>query len=92
VRLFVEPEYRRGGLGRRLYGALKDLAREEGVEVLYLHTHPFLPGAIEFWQRLGFVILDVEDDPVWQTTHMQRPITEPVGAGLPAMTVVNSLK
>ncbi|MDR0277489.1 MAG: GNAT family N-acetyltransferase [Paucimonas sp.] len=75
VRLFVEPEYRRGGLGRRLYEALQDMAREDGVEVLYLHTHPFLPGAIAFWERLGFVVVDVEDDPVWRTTHMQKPIT-----------------
>mgnify|MGYP003582964386 CR=1 FL=1 len=71
VRLFVEPEYRRGGLARRLYEALKTLAQEEGAEVLYLHTHPFLPGAIEFWQRQGFVVVDVEEDPVWRTTHME---------------------
>lgn len=70
VRLFVEPEYRRAGLGRQLYEALKDMARAEGIEVLYLHTHPFLPGAVAFWQRLGFVVLDVEDDPVWRTIHM----------------------
>lgn len=71
VRLFVEPAYRRGGLARRLFEALKALAQTQGVEVLYLHTHPFLPGAIEFWQRQGFVIVDVEDEPVWRTTHMQ---------------------
>lgn len=72
VRLFVEPAYRRGGLARRLYEALKALAVEQGVEVLYLHTHPFLPGAIEFWQRQGFRIVAVEDDPVWRTTHMDH--------------------
>ncbi len=71
VRLFVEPGYRRDGLGRRLYEALRDMARAAGVEVLYLHTHPFLPGAVEFWQRQGFVVLDVEDDPLWRTTHME---------------------
>lgn len=71
VRLFVEPEYRRGGLARRLYQALKALAQEAGVEVLYLHTHPFLPGAVEFWQRQGFGVVDVEADPVWRTTHME---------------------
>lgn len=73
VRLFVEPAYRRGGLARCVFEALKALALEQGVEVLYLHTHPFLPGAIEFWQRQGFVIVDVEDEPVWRTTHMQLP-------------------
>ncbi|MGY2436705.1 GNAT family N-acetyltransferase, partial [Escherichia coli] len=53
-------------LAGRLFQALKMLAREQGVERLYLHTHPFLPGAIEFWQRQGFVIVDVEDDPLWR--------------------------
>jgi GNAT superfamily N-acetyltransferase len=70
VRLFVIPEFRRSGLATTIYEALKDYARQQGVEVLYLHTHPFLPGAIGFWQRQGFRIVDVESDPVWQTTHM----------------------
>jgi GNAT superfamily N-acetyltransferase len=71
VRLFLDPEFRRIGLGARMFQALKTAARKQGVEVFYLHTHPFLAGAIEFWQRQGFAIVDVEDDPVWRTTHMQ---------------------
>lgn len=71
VRLFVIPEFRRSGLATRIYLSLKAFARLQGVEVLYLHTHPFLPGAIGFWQRLGFEVVDVENDPVWQTTHME---------------------
>ncbi|VVP69372.1 hypothetical protein PS910_00570 [Pseudomonas fluorescens] len=70
VRLFVLPEYRRSGLAAKLFGALKDHAQDQGVECLYLHTHPFLPGAIAFWERQGFEIVDVEADLVWQTTHM----------------------
>jgi len=50
---------------------LRGAAEQAGVECLYLHTHPFLPGAIAFWERQGFVVIDVEQDPVWQTTHMQ---------------------
>ncbi|MFJ4142806.1 GNAT family N-acetyltransferase [Pseudomonas sp. NPDC089734] len=71
VRLFVCHEFRGAGLAGRLYEALKAQADAHGVEVLYLHTHPFLPGAIRFWEKQGFVTVDVEDDPVWQTTHMQ---------------------
>jgi len=77
VRLFVAPACRRAGLGRRLYLALQALAREDGVELLYLHTHPFLPGAIAFWQRQGFSVVDVEADPLWRTTHMQRSLQVP---------------
>jgi len=71
VRLFVLPAYRRHGLAAALFAALCGAAEQAGVECLYLHTHPFLPGAIAFWERQGFVVIDVEQDPVWQTTHMQ---------------------
>ncbi|MGF6097698.1 N-acetyltransferase family protein [Pseudomonas sp. 18175] len=72
VRLFVLPAFRRFGLAGELYRALEAMAQVDGVEVMYLHTHPFLPGAIDFWVRQGFEVVDVEEDPVWQTTHMQR--------------------
>ena len=71
VRLFVLPAHRRAGLAAQLYRALLALAQADGVQLVYLHTHPFLPGAIEFWQRQGFEIIEVDADPVWQTTHMQ---------------------
>ena len=72
VRLYVRPAFRRLGLAGRLYRSLEALAREAGVKVVYLHTHPFLPGAIDFWRRQGFEVVDVEADPLWQTTHMHR--------------------
>ena len=71
VRLFVLPAFRRAGLAAQLYRALLALAQADGVQLVYLHTHPFLPGAIDFWIRQGFTIIDVEADPQWQTTHMQ---------------------
>ncbi|MBV4480646.1 GNAT family N-acetyltransferase [Pseudomonas khavaziana] len=74
VRLYVHPAFRRCGLAGELYRSLEALARADGVEVVYLHTHPFLPGAIDFWIRQGFEVVDVEADPVWQTTHMHRPL------------------
>lgn len=71
VRLFVTPAYRRHGLAAALFGALREHAAAAGVECLYLHTHPFLPGAIRFWERQGLRIVDIEPDPQWQTTHME---------------------
>ncbi|MDF2491224.1 MAG: GCN5-related N-acetyltransferase, partial [Pseudomonas sp.] len=71
VRLFVAPAFRRSGLAARLCSELREHAISQGVEMLYLHTHPFLPGAVRFWERQGFEVVDVEADPVWQTTHMQ---------------------
>jgi GNAT superfamily N-acetyltransferase len=52
VRLFVVPEYRRHGLARRCLRRCA-AAQRAGVEWLYLHTHPFLPGAIRFWEGQG---------------------------------------
>ena len=74
VRLFVAPAFRRFGLAGQLYRALEEMAKADRVEVMYLHTHQFLPGAIEFWVRQGFEVVDVEADPVWRTTHMHRAL------------------
>lgn len=71
VRLYVDPAFRRTGLASQLFAALVKTAWGRGIEKLYLHTHPFLPGAIRFWEKNGFSIIDVEDDPVWHTTHMR---------------------
>jgi len=71
VRLFVAPEHRRQGIADVLFDALKKQAIEQGIEVLYLHTHPFLPGALQFWQRHGFDVICQDADPEWQTIHMQ---------------------
>ncbi|KAH0427114.1 acetyltransferase [Colletotrichum camelliae] len=74
VRLYVNPAWRRAGLASKLCAALEQRARDAGMKKLYLHTHPFLEGAIGFWERQGFSILQVDDDPVWQTTHMSKAL------------------
>ncbi|KAH6682132.1 acyl-CoA N-acyltransferase [Plectosphaerella plurivora] len=71
IRLYVDPAIRRAGLASRVFVALEKTAREAGIEQLYLHTHPFLPGAATFWERHDFSVIHVDDDPVWQTIHMK---------------------
>ncbi|KAF2628621.1 hypothetical protein BU25DRAFT_390357 [Macroventuria anomochaeta] len=72
LRLFVLPQYRRHGLAASLFQSLQDHARASGVQCMYLHTHPFLPGAIRFWGKHGFDTICVdEEDEVWRTHHMQ---------------------
>jgi GNAT superfamily N-acetyltransferase len=75
VRLYVDPDHRRAGIASQLLIALKSEAQRAGIDQLYLHTHPFLPGAIDFWERHGFSILHVDDDPVWHTTHMSLSLS-----------------
>ncbi|THT99003.1 GNAT family N-acetyltransferase [Lampropedia puyangensis] len=74
VRLFVQPAYRQHGLGSALWLALQCHAQGQGCEMLYLHTHPFLPGAQAFWSKQGFVVIHRDQDPVWQSIHMQMAI------------------
>lgn len=83
VRLFVAPAWRRQGLAQALFATLRAHAQAQGVQQLYLHTHPFLPGAEAFWQRNGFAVLQREDDPVWQTIHMQCALQDEISSGQP---------
>lgn len=71
ARLFVNPDYRRSGLGTTLFHRLATVARDSGVERLYLHTHPFLDGAYEFWLKQGFYLKDFCDEAGFPTIHME---------------------
>jgi len=75
VRLFVVPHQRRQGLARRLFRALLAQAERDEVERLYLHTHPFLPGAETFWTAQGFQVVMRETALPWQTIHLDRRLT-----------------
>ncbi len=74
VKLFVEPHWRRRGLASYLVQCLKDVAAERDVQNLYMHTHPFLPGAEVFWAKQSFnnLISCVHDG--LETIHMVMQI------------------
>jgi GNAT superfamily N-acetyltransferase len=74
ARLFVEPEYRRSGLATKLFQALLEQAAQKGIEVLYLHTHPFLTGAFEYWQKQGFELVTTTMYGEFETLHMDRVV------------------
>jgi GNAT superfamily N-acetyltransferase len=74
VKLFVDPAYRRIGLATELFAKLKIIALNRDIGRLYLHTHPFLTGAYEFWLHCGFQFTYQETDPIFQTIHMEMPL------------------
>lgn len=76
ARLFVEPAYRRQGLGSELFLALQQVAERKEIERLYLHTHPFLTGAYEFWQRQGFDLIKFCQEGGFPTLHMEKLMVE----------------
>ncbi|MNW68621.1 hypothetical protein D3C74_474280 [compost metagenome] len=50
---------------------LENVVKDMHYTTLYLHTHRFLPGAVDFWKRQGFTLIAEQDDD-WQTVHMDK--------------------
>lgn len=71
VKCYVDPAYRRYGIGSLLVKELERVVREMPYTTLYLHTHRFLPGAVDFWQRQGFTLV-TEEHNEWQIVHMDK--------------------
>jgi GNAT superfamily N-acetyltransferase len=74
VRLFVNPELRGQGIATKLVKALVQQARKDGARTMYLHTHPFLPGAQYLWEKEGWRVVIKEEEEPWFTIHMRREL------------------
>jgi|SRR5699024_228489 len=73
VRCYIDTNYRRLGIGTKLFTTINEAIAKAGYENIYLHTHPFLPGGAAFWQAQGFTEDFVEKDSPWQTIHLYYP-------------------
>ncbi|EPW3854580.1 GNAT family N-acetyltransferase [Acinetobacter baumannii] len=74
VKLFVLPEYRRKGIATQLCDMLFSHAKNSEITTLYLHTHPFLPAAEEFWRLQGFEVIQREWIDTYDTIHMSKSL------------------
>jgi GNAT superfamily N-acetyltransferase len=73
LKCYVDKDARRSGIGSLLVKEAINFSRECGYETAYLHTHRFLPGAVQFWQSHGYAIKLEEGDSM-QTVHMDRRV------------------
>jgi len=72
-RVYVAPDLRGRGLGTALVRAGEEFARARGFAIICLHTHHFLPGALSFWLKQGFVVVTETADS-WQTVFMEKSL------------------
>jgi ribosomal protein S18 acetylase RimI-like enzyme len=63
-RMWVDPEVRGAGLGRKLLVAVEEEARAAGVRVLHLETNASLVEAIALYRSAGYVeVASFNDEP-----------------------------
>ncbi len=71
ARCFVVEHSRRQGIASLLFQEAERFCKASGFTTLYLHTHLFLPGALEFWTAMGFQVRLSANDPL-QTVHLEK--------------------
>lgn len=71
VRCYIDKKLRRKGIGTLLTKEILQASALFKYGMIYLHTHKFLPGGFNFWQKQGFAItVDTNDKD--ETVHMEK--------------------
>ena len=66
VKMYLSPQYRGIGLGRKQIGQALDLAKSMGYNTVYLDTMPELKQAVKVYEKFGFTYLP---GPLGNTGH-----------------------
>ena len=72
-RCYIDETLRRQGIGSQLLKEAEDFCREQAYNMIYLHTHHFLPGGFHFWQSQGFEIT-LDEGGAYQLVHMEKTV------------------
>jgi ribosomal-protein-alanine N-acetyltransferase len=62
VSVAVKKEWRRKGIGRKLIEKLLENFKKEGMKIVFLHVREENRGAINFYQALGFKIIELVEN------------------------------
>ena len=73
-RMWVDPSARGLGLGRRMLGAVEDLARSEGVTRLRLDTNEHLTEAIAMYRSAGYLEIPRYTDEPFATQWFEKSL------------------
>lgn len=81
-RLFVRPEYRGTGLGRRLAERIVEDAKLIGYLRMKLDTFEFLEGAVHIYKQMGFYKTgSYYDNPHDEVQYWELDLSRPAGEG-----------
>ena len=71
----IHPDFRKNGLGKRLYGRFFEICREQKRTIVRACTSPVNTGSIAFHRKIGFQIEpgDDEIDGIPVTRNYNRP-------------------
>jgi len=58
ISIAVLPDWRKKGIGTKLFNSLLDFFKKEGAKEIFLHVRTKNQEAISFYQNLGFEILE----------------------------------
>ena len=56
-----------------MFSIAENFANDVNYNDIYLHTHKTLNGALEFWKKMGFVVVLDSNDGL-ETVHMDKEI------------------
>jgi putative acetyltransferase len=79
-RLYLRPQFRGHGLGRRLLEAVIERARALGYESLYADTLPVMTEALSLYERMGFGRVEAYSSaPTPGAIYMKLKLVSPLG-------------
>ncbi|MDP4146903.1 MAG: GNAT family N-acetyltransferase [Bacillota bacterium] len=68
---FVQPEYHGKGIGKKLFYAILEIAKERKIDSLHV---PSSRSGIEFYRHLGFIEDEIQEDEAHEVIWMTRTV------------------